>query len=210
MSTVYQTNFSSTASIPKKDLKIIESKFPFVPPEDVKLELCGQIVHKNNIGSNIKFCPICDYPMIVRMINHPCEHIMCYECSQPDKGYCYICENKITKTDRIKDMTKLYECDYPDCFKFFDSNDQLKMHKNTAHGISYEGNMNYNMGMMNNRLVNNQYMMMQNYMNVPNQSQNRNNNITPMNPLNNNMLHSNINIITPQPNLNNLNGNNIS
>lgn len=213
MNTVYHTNFSDTTPLSKKDIKQLESKFPFVPPEDVKYEICGQIVHKSNIGSNIKFCPICDYPMIVRMMNYPCEHVMCYECSQPDKGFCYICENKIEKTVRIKDMTKLYECDYPDCFKFFESIDKLKIHKNQIHGISsYEAN-NYNM--INNRLVNPQYinpmMAIGNYM-IPNggsaNGNIRNNNIA---SLNNNMLHSNLNNIINSPsNLNNISGNNIS
>ena len=30
---------------------------------------------------------------------YPCEHVMCYECSQPEKGYCYICEEKIGGLD---------------------------------------------------------------------------------------------------------------
>ena len=225
MNSLYPTNFSDTSNLPKKDIKLIESKFPFVPPEDVKYEICGQIVHKNNLGSNIKFCPICDYPMIIRIINYPCEHVMCYECSQPDKGFCYICEGKIEKTVRIKDMTKLYECDYPDCFKFFESNDKLKLHKSTVHGISYENNMNFSMNIMNNRLVNPQYinpmMAIGNYMmpqtggltqQQPNANPSiRNNNIAQMNPLNNNMLHSNLNNIINSPsNLNNIPGNNIS
>ena len=66
------------------------------------------------------------------------------------------------------DMTKLYECDYPDCFKFFESYDKLKLHKSTFHGVSYDGmnfninnmnvNLNMNMGMINNRLIQGQFM----------------------------------------------------
>ena len=145
MTTIYPTVFSDTSNLPKKEIKAIESKFPFIPPEEVKYEQCGQIVSKGDIGSNVKFCPICDFPMIVRIKNHPCEHVMCFECSQPEKGYCYICEEKIEKCNRLRDNAKLYECDYPDCFKFFDSHEKLKIHKTNAHGIIYEGGYN-NMG----------------------------------------------------------------
>ena len=148
MATIYPTEFSDISNLPKKEIKSIESKFPFVPPEDVKYESCGQIVSKTDIGSNTKFCPICDYPMIVRIMNYPCEHVMCFECSQPEKGYCYICEEKIERCERRRDNEKLYECDYPDCFKFFQTNDKLKLHKQNFHGIFNNNNTNgINMGM---------------------------------------------------------------
>ena len=70
---------------------------------------------------------------------------MCYECSQPEKGYCYICEEKIVKSERKSDLDKLYECEYPDCFKFFESYDKLKQHKSNVHGIPYDGNLNMNL-----------------------------------------------------------------
>ena len=229
MATVYQTNFSDLSNLPKKEIKLMESKFPFVPPEDVKFEPCGQIVPKSDIGSNIKFCPICDYPMIVRIMNYPCEHVMCYECSQPDKGYCYICEEKIDKSVRKNDMAKLYECDYPDCFKFFDSFDKLKMHKSTFHGLINEGgNINLNnfvnfntVNMMNRGILPGQFVnpMMgigiNTYMvppgtgmnNQPSQNNNTNS-INQMNTLNNNIIPSNLNnIINSPPNLNNITGN---
>ena len=226
MATVYPTTFSDISNLPKKDIKLIESKFPFAPPDDVKYEPCGQIVPKSDIGNNIKFCPICDYPMIVRIMNYPCEHVMCYECSLPRKGYCYICEEKIESTVRKNDMAKLYECDYPDCFKFFESYDKLKIHKTTYHGVAYDGNLNVNLNnlgvnfnpMMMNRgiipgLVNplmgmglNPYIMGNTGNALPNQppSNNNANTINTMNTLNNNMIPSNLNNIinTPQ-NLNN-------
>lgn len=231
MSTIYQTNFSDLSNLPKKDIKIIESKFPFIPPEDVKFDQCGQIVQKSDMGSNVKFCPICDFPMIVRIMNYPCEHVMCYECSQPEKGYCYICEEKIEKSVRKNDLAKLYECDYPDCFKFFDTYDKLKIHKSTYHGLVYDGNLNLNLNnlgmnynalnMMNRGLIANQFvnpimnMGLNQYMiptnnGLPNQP-NQNNNtssINPMNNLNNNMIPSNLNnIINNNQNLNNITGN---
>ena len=230
MATVYPTTFSDISNLPKKDIKIIESQFPFTAPEDVKYDNCGQIASKNDIGSNVKFCPICDYPMIVRIMNYPCEHVMCYECSQPDKGYCYICEEKIEKSVRKNDMAKLYECDYPDCFKFFESYDKLKFHKSTYHGIPYDGNMNMNLGMNFNNAINmmnrggmipSQFVMgmgINPYMISPapgltnQQTQNTTTtNISQMNTLNNTMLPSNLNnIINTSQNLNNITGNIVS
>ena len=233
MTTVYPTNFSDISNLPKKDIKTIESQFPFVPPEDVKFEPCGQIASKTDIGSNIKFCPICDFPMIVRMMNYPCEHVMCYECSQPEKGYCYICEEKIVKSERKSDLDKLYECDYPDCFKFFESYDKLKQHKSNVHGIPYDGNLNMNlnnlgmnfnaMNMMNRGIIPGQFVNPMIGMGInpyiippsgglPNQ-QNHNNStssINTMNTLNNNIIPSNINnIINNAQNLNNIPGNTV-
>ena len=205
MSTIYPTEFSDLSSLPKRELKQKESKFPFIPPEDVKFEPCGQIVSKNDIGSNIKFCPICDFPMIVRIMNYPCEHVMCFECSQPEKGYCYICEEKIEKCVRRGDNYKLYECDYPDCFKFFETNEKLKMHKANVHGIINNNmglNMNFNMGIINRPFIPGQFVNpavikignMNPYLGVSNQ--NNNNNINQMN-INNTVIN------TPQ-NINNL------
>ena len=231
MTTIYPTTFSEISNLPKKDIKEIESQFPFITPDDVKFEPCGQIVPKSDIGSNIKFCPICDFPMIVRIMNYPCEHVMCYECSQPEKGYCYICEEKIEKSVRKNDMAKLYECDYPDCFKFFESYDKLKIHKSTYHGLVYDGNLNLNLNnlgmnynalnMMNRGIIPGQFVnpimgmglnqyMIPNNVGLPNQ-QNQNNNsssINTLNNLNNNMIPSNLNnIINNNQNLNNITGN---
>ena len=168
--------------------------------------------------------------MIVRMMNLPCEHVMCYECTQPDKGYCYICEEKIEKTVRKNDMAKLYECDYPDCFKFFDTYDKLKMHKSAYHGIVYDGNLNMNLGMnfnainmMNPRLISGQfvnsmigmginpYMVASGAGLATQQTQNTTpSNISQMNTLNNNMLQNNLNnMINTSQNLNNIAGNTV-
>jgi hypothetical protein len=221
MSTVYLTEFSDLSNIPKKDAKVIESQFPFVPPDDVKFEPCGQIVQKGDIGSNVKFCPICDYPMIVRIMNLPCQHVMCYECSQPDKGYCYICEEEVTKYFRVNDITDLYECDFPDCFKFFESKEKLKSHKAMNHGLN-EGNMNLNFNfgvnfMMNKVRMNNNCanpLMPIQYMIAPQnlaQQQNNANSINQMNTLNNNMIPNNINnlINASSNNSNKISANNI-
>ena len=212
MTTIFPTVFSDTSNLPKKEIKSIESKFPFIPPEEVKYEPCGQIVSKGDIGSNVKFCPICDFPMIVRIINYPCDHVMCFECSQPEKGYCYICEQKIEKCVRLRDNAKLYECDYPDCFKFFDSHEKLKLHKSNSHGIMYEGggygigmgNIPINFGgMMGRGMIPGQFvnpmmgMGINHYMvqngNINNQNtnntQNNTSNINPMN-LNNNIINT--------------------
>jgi hypothetical protein len=223
MATIYHTAFSDLTKFPKKDIKIIESQFPFIPPEEVKYDPCGQIVQKNDIGLNVKFCPICDYPMIVRIMNIPCEHVMCYECSQPEKGYCYICEEKIEKSIRKGDMNKLYECDYPDCFKFFESYEKLKIHKSNYHGIIYDGNINMNLNMnlnainmMNQRQFVNPMIGMgisphmmpisAGLSTIQNQNNNTNN-INLMNPLNNNIIPNNINNIINTPQNINITGN---
>ena len=203
MSTIYPTEFSDISNLPKKEIKSIESKFPFLPPEDVKFEPCGQIVSKGDIGSNTKFCPICDFLMIVRIMNYPCEHVMCFECSQPEKGYCYICEEKIEKCVRRGDNAKLYECDYPDCFKFFETNEKLKMHKSSCHGINNIGmGMNFNMNLMNRAFIPGNFVNpvmglggINPYITVA-QNQNNSSNINQMN-LNNTVIN------TPQ-NINNI------
>ena len=208
MSTIYPTEFSDISNLPKKEIKSIESNFPFLPPEEVKYEPCGQIVSKGDIGSNTEFCPICDFPMIVRIMNHPCEHVMCFECSQPEKGYCYICEEKIVKCVRRGDNAKLYECDFPDCFKFFETNEKLKMHKSSCHGINNTGmGMNFNMNMMSRAFIPTNFVNpvmgipMNPYIAVA-QNQNNSSNINQMN-LNNNVIS------TPQ-NINNIPANTTS
>lgn len=148
----YQTTYSDLSNLPKHERKQKENNFPYKTPNSNlgNLDLCGQIVSKYDIGNNIKFCPICDFPMIVRMMVMPCEHVMCYSCSQPPKDVCFICEGKIESIIRLNDKTKLYECDFPDCFKFFNGIENLNFHKFNAHGIMVEGlNINnpVNMGL---------------------------------------------------------------
>lgn len=143
--TTYQTTYSDLSNLPKHERKQKETNFPYKTPNSNlgNLDLCGQIVSKYDIGNNIKFCPICDFPMIVRMMIMPCEHVICYSCSQPPKDFCFICEGKIETITRLNDKTKLYECDFPDCFKFFSGIENLNIHKFKAHGIMVEGfNMN--------------------------------------------------------------------
>lgn len=50
---------------------------------------------------------------------------------------------------RIPDKAKLYDCDYPDCFKFFENNEKLGMHKYSVHNLQVEPSiiMKYNMMM---------------------------------------------------------------
>ena len=141
--TTYPTKFSQISDITKKEKKQIENSFPFIVPNSNlgNSDLCGQIVKKNDLRSTIKFCPICDRPMIIKIYILPCEHIMCFSCSQPEKGYCYICENKIESSKRLSDNTDLYECDYPDCFKFFMSADKLHIHKHSSHAIQIDNIM---------------------------------------------------------------------
>ncbi len=165
----YQTKYSDLSHLSKKEKKTKENQFPYIPPNSTlgNLDLCGQIVSKTEPGNNIKFCPICDFPMIVRMMIMPCEHVMCFSCTQPERGYCYICDGKIESTIRISDTSKLYECDWPDCFRFFTSVDRLNLHKYNQHGQLVEGfNVMNNMAMgMNMNMMNpmgNRMMMFNN------------------------------------------------
>ena len=149
--TTYQTTYSDISSFSKKERKEIESTFPYTSPNSnlVNFDSCGQIVAKTDPGNRIKFCPICDYPMIVRMQILPCEHLMCYNCTKPEKGYCYICEGKIKNIVRLSDSTKLYECDWPDCFRFFTNSEKLNVHRVSVHNQIAEGMNLMNMNIFN-------------------------------------------------------------
>lgn len=135
---VYETSYSKLSNVNKKDKKIIESNFPFTQVNNTfnSFDLCGQKIDKqSDLDLTTKFCHICDTPMIVKMQYLPCEHVVCYSCSKPDSEFCYVCNVKYNQLKRLPDSIKLYECDYPDCFKFLESNDKLIMHKQTCHGI---------------------------------------------------------------------------
>ena len=145
--TTYQTSYSDISILSKKERKIKENQFPYITPSPNlgKYDPCGQIVSKKDTGSSIKFCPICDKPMIVRMMVNPCEHVYCYEC-----------DNNLN----------LYECDWPDCFKFFTNLDKLNKHKLYEHNFKSEGmgminpiGMNMNI-VMNNRIPGTQNIFM--------------------------------------------------
>ena len=167
--TTYQTTYSDISFLSKKERKIKENQFPYITPSPNlgKYDPCGQIVSKKDIGSSIKFCPICDKPMIVRMMVNPCEHVFCFECSKPESELCYICEQKIENFVRLNDNNlNLYECDWPDCFKFFTNLDKLNKHKLYEHNFKTEGmgminpiGMNMNI-VMNNRIPGTQNIFM--------------------------------------------------
>lgn len=136
----YDTKYSSLSNLNRKEKRIIQSKFPFdIPSSDFdSSDICGQRMDQADISQITKFCPLCDSPMIVRMIILPCNHVVCYSCSQPDSEFCYVCNGKSTSVKRLADKTKLFECDFPDCFKMYESYEVLIQHKIT-HGISYIG-----------------------------------------------------------------------
>ena len=142
------------------------------------------------------------------------------------KAIVIFAKKKLKKNVRKNDKTKLYECDYPDCFNFFESYDKLKIHKSNFHGIAYDGNLNMN---MNNLQIKYGPMNMMNRGILPNQiiktiipymapqgpglpiQQNQNNNTSQMNALNNNIIPNNLNnIINTLQNLNNIPGNIVS
>ena len=65
-------------------------KFPHLLAQNVTG--CNLIGSKAEItpANSIKFCPICDCPMIVRVQMRPCSHVVCYECSKPQANLCYV------------------------------------------------------------------------------------------------------------------------
>lgn len=133
--TSYTTKYSALSKVSKRERKQIETSFPFMPPNAnlSSIDWCAQKVNRNDFGLSTKFCPLCDIPMIVRIQFLPCEHIICYECSLPESDFCYVCESKVEQSRRIQDKMKLFECDYPDCFKIFETIDKMYMHKQLAH-----------------------------------------------------------------------------
>jgi hypothetical protein len=73
------------------------------------------------------------------------------------------CEKKLTNIIRISDKSKLYDCDYPDCLRFFESMEKLNYHKYIIHSQALDPNM----------LKSQEAMMMQmqnKYPNMPNQT----------------------------------------
>ena len=134
---MYPTKYSTLSEFSKKEKKQKSTQFPFIAPNSnlSSIDWCAQKVIKNDGGSTVKFCPLCDFPMIVRIQNLPCEHVMCYSCSEPPSEICYICEGPRIGARRIPDKSKLYECDYPDCFKFFENFEKLCNHRYLVHNI---------------------------------------------------------------------------
>lgn len=136
---VYDTKYSKLENIPKKERKIIESNYPYVilNQDFNSIDFCGQKFDKesNGIKQLTKFCPICDHPMIVKMSYSPCDHITCYKCSQPNFNTCKVCDEEILYIKRLPDNIKLFECDFYDCFRFFDNIEKLKIHKQNMHSI---------------------------------------------------------------------------
>jgi hypothetical protein len=90
--TTYPTKYSSLNDLTKKEIKEKMNTFPWTTPISTlsSVDWCGQKVSKQDFGSNIKFCPLCDQPMIVRIQLLPCEHVLCYSCTKPDSESCYV------------------------------------------------------------------------------------------------------------------------
>ena len=90
--TTYTTKYSNLNEYNKRERKQKIAQFPYLAANSnlSNVDWCGQKVTKQDIGTNIKFCPLCDQPMIVRMMMLPCEHIVCYSCTKPDSDNCYM------------------------------------------------------------------------------------------------------------------------
>jgi len=98
---------------------------------------------------------------------------------------------------RVPDKSKLYDCDYPDCFKFFENYEKLGMHKYSIHNLQVEPAiiMKYNLLM---------HQMNQSNFSINNLNYNQNNMM--------NNLPGNIQIQNPiigSTNINSLNSENI-
>ena len=102
---------------------------------------------------------MCDTPIIARVSISPCDHVLCYSCSLPylssTEKWCPICETSNVNFKRLPDKIKLFECDFPDCFKFYENMDGLLKHKAIIHNLQLY-NMNQNQD--NHRIVGNQGM----------------------------------------------------
>ncbi len=90
--TTYPTKYSNLNDFNKKERKQKVNLFPWNAPNPnlSNVDWCGQRVTKQDIGTNIKFCSLCDQPMIVRIMFLPCEHVLCYSCTKPDSDTCYV------------------------------------------------------------------------------------------------------------------------
>ena len=89
---VYDTMYSNLTKIPKKERKQLLKKFPFTATSSRmnQVEWCGSTLRKNDLGAFSKFCPLCDEPMIVKIMFLPCQHVVCYSCSIPEPAECYV------------------------------------------------------------------------------------------------------------------------
>lgn len=82
------------------------------------------------------------------------------------------CESTITQVTRISDKQKLYECDFPDCFKFFESIDKLGLHKYLIHNqqITIDPNLLKQDNTMMNQMPMQRFPMMQYQGMIPTQN----------------------------------------
>lgn len=67
---------------------------------------------------------------------------------------------------RLPDKLKLYECDYPDCFKFFDTIDTMYKHKTYIHNQQVYLNQNLELRINNPLMYNSLQTPMNNQMNT--------------------------------------------
>ena len=78
-----------------------DNKYPYEPPyEDQVVFFEGTVVRvstyttQNNpqgAERKAKICPICNYPIHIRIVSKPCLHLFCYECYQKNTFSCGVC-----------------------------------------------------------------------------------------------------------------------
>ena len=77
----------------------------------------------------------------------------------------------MTQVSRISDKQKLYECDFPECFKIFESLDKLSLHKYNIHNIQIpmDSNLLKQENPMASQIAMQRYQMMS-FQNMPPQN----------------------------------------
>ncbi|KAM3139153.1 hypothetical protein pb186bvf_008751 [Paramecium bursaria] len=91
----------------------IQQQYPFYPPMDNQLRYNPQLskteFNPKSILKKAKFCPICDFPITVRVVMQPCQHFMCYECYFIDgKTFCRFCDDIIADYKRLDDKEDFF------------------------------------------------------------------------------------------------------
>lgn len=74
-----------------------------------------------------KICPKCQCPIQIRICIKPCMHYLCYDCFVYNKNECAYCSTVACESIHLPDKQPIYSCDI-DCYKIFDSAQQLQKH----------------------------------------------------------------------------------
>ncbi|EAS03907.1 zinc finger, C2H2 type family protein (macronuclear) [Tetrahymena thermophila SB210] len=107
-------------------------QYPLNPPDDqiLKYEPNLAILKMNpkGIDQKAKFCPVCDFPINVRIVAFPCCHYYCYSCYVVDTFQCRLCDILIKESKRMEDGESFYSCDNENCYKYFENQEKYEYH----------------------------------------------------------------------------------